>query len=268
MTSTSLKIQLNQTEVQNSASWRELWLLAPLLLSALLGLKAQAASSDPHSLIRQSDLSRGGSESGLTWTAEVASTEDGDTTTRTYQIKARGPQALVETLTPAKNKGELMLFTEQNLWFSRQGLRKPVTLSKRQKLSGQAANGDIAATDYAAHYTASIEGEESIGGEVAYRLILKSKDASTTYDQIRYWVSKSRKVALKADFLTLQGEIFKTATFTYEARLSIDGKEVPFITEMKIQDGQFKENQSVIRYREVKAKPLAASTFAVANLSL
>lgn len=241
-----------------------LWLgLAATFVACLPHAKA---STDAVELIRASDRSRGGSEKGLTWTAEVESQDDGEKTVRSYAIKARKSDALVETLTPAKNKGEVMLFNEQNLWFYRNGLRKPVTLSKRQKLTGQTANGDIAATDYAANYVASIEGTDTIEGEPATRLYLKSKNANTTYDQIRYWISKDRKVALKAEFLTLQGEVFKTATFTYGNELIADGKKIPFVSEMKITDGNFKDNVSVIRYREPKVKDIANSTFNVNQL--
>jgi hypothetical protein len=257
------KSHLSKSQISPS-TWGVLWLAFATLTPSVV--YSREALVDALDLIRQSDRSRGGSEKGLTWTAEVESEEDGEKTTRTYSIKAKKSEALVETLTPVKNKGELMLFNEQSLWFYRNGLRKPVTLSKRQKLTGQTANGDIAATDYAANYSATLEGEDLINGEKATRLFLKSKNSTTTYDQIRYWISKDRKVALKAEFLTLQGEIFKTAHFTYGNELQVDGRKIPFVSEMKIVDGNFKENVSLIRYREPKSKELPSSTFNVNQL--
>jgi hypothetical protein len=226
-----------------------------------------AATFDPTDVIRAADHSRGGTEKGLVWTAEVESAEDGETSTRSYQVKAKAGDALVETLTPEKNKGEMMLFNDQNLWFFRNGLRKPVTLSRRPRLSGQAANGDIAATDYAGNYTATVLGEETVDGEAAYKLLLKSKNTNNTYDQIRYWISKGRRLALKAEFLTLQGETFKRAAFKYDNQLATGGATIPFISEMRIEDGEFKNNYSVIRYKNPGEKTLGHSIFNVGNLT-
>ena len=250
--------------------WLGLALNGTMLVIGILGglaTTAHAADFDATDVIRASDRSRGGSEAGLVWTAEVQSAEDGETTTRSYQIKARAGDALVETMTPEKNKGELMLFNDTNLWFYRNGLRKPVTLSKRQRLTGQASNGDIAATDYAGNYTATLLGEEAVDGEAAYKMMLKSKSASNTYDQIRYWVSKSRKLALKAEFLTLQGEAFKRATFKYENQLATAKGTIPFVSEMRIEDGEFRNNYSVIKYLNPAEKTLGHAIFNVSNLT-
>jgi outer membrane lipoprotein-sorting protein len=160
-----------------------------------------------------------------------------------------------------------MLFNDQSLWFYRNGLRKPVTLSRRQRLTGQAANGDIAATDYAGNYTATVQGEEKVDGEDSYKMLLKSKNANNTYDQIRYWVSKSRKLALKAEFLTLQGEPFKRATFKYDNTVATATGTIPFVSEMRIEDGEFKNNYSVIRYKSPSEKSLGHSIFNVGNLT-
>ena len=89
---------------------------------------------------------------GITWNVTVQATEDGDTTTRTFLVKARGDDALVESLAPPRYKGEIMLFNDRTIWFVKPGLRKPVSISARQRLSGLAANGDIASTNYARDY--------------------------------------------------------------------------------------------------------------------
>ena len=45
-----------------------------------------------------------------------------------------------------------MLFNDRTIWFIKPGLRKPVSISARQRLVGDAANGDIATTNYARDY--------------------------------------------------------------------------------------------------------------------
>ena len=58
-----------------------------------------------------------------------------------------------------------MLFNDRIIWFVKPGLRRPVSISARQRLSGDAANGDIASTNYARDYEGTLAGEEAVNGE-------------------------------------------------------------------------------------------------------
>jgi Outer membrane lipoprotein-sorting protein len=234
-----------------------------MLLALLL-----AALPDPTALelLKDADRSRGGLAEGITWGVEITSTEDQVTTTRAYLVKARGADALAETTAPPRAKGELLLFNDRTLWFVKPGLRKPVSISARQKLSGEAANGDIASTNYARDYEGTVVGEELVEGDDAYRLELKAKAANVTYDRIRYWVSKRRRLGLKAEFLTVSGECFKTATFEYRNSLQLDGKAVEFVSAMTITDAMGSGAVSVLRFTSPRAEAHAPSLFNVNNL--
>ena len=109
-------------------------------------------------------------------------------------MKARGDDALVEALAPARYKGEIMLFNDRTIWFVKPGLRKPVSISARQRLTGLAANGDIASTNYARDYEGTIVGEEAVDGDPAWKLELKARAKNVTYDRIRSWISKKRRL--------------------------------------------------------------------------
>src|SRR4051812_14512839 len=111
-----------------------------LILPFLLAAGGQAPN--PKDLLQASDRARGGLDAGgVTWESEIETVEDGDTSSRKFTIKALGDDALVVATEPARNKGELFLFNDRTMWFYRPGLRKPVAISPRQKLTGQAANG-------------------------------------------------------------------------------------------------------------------------------
>ena len=84
---------------------------------------------------------------------------------------------------------------------------------------GDAANGDIASTNYADDYIGTLSGEEPVKGEACHVLDLKAASKNVTYDRIRYWVSKERLVGVKAEFYTLSGKLFKTAEFRYDNRV-------------------------------------------------
>jgi outer membrane lipoprotein-sorting protein len=156
----------------------------------------------------------------------------------------------------------MVLMKDRNMWFIRSGLKKPVSISPRQKLMGDAANGDIASTNYAEDYTGELDGNETVKGEQCYVLELKAANKNVTYDRIRYWVSKERLVGVKAEFYTLSGKLFKTAEFTYDNRIALaDGTEVPFISALTIRDAIQQDKVTTLTYSHITVRPIPDSTF-------
>lgn len=237
-----------------------------VLIFSFTSLLAMAADN-AEELLKISDRSRGGIQSGVSWQATILTDENGSSSTRTFNVKAKGDDAFVESLSPARNKGEIFIFNNRNMWFYKPSLRKPVSISARQKLSGQAANGDIASTNYFRDYSATAAGTEQVGGENVQILMLKAKSNKVTYDQIKYWISTKSKLAIKAEFMTLKGKISKVASFEYDNSLTAGGSKFPFISKMIIQDAKFKENKSVIEYSKPKTESLADSLFNINNVN-
>jgi outer membrane lipoprotein-sorting protein len=231
-----------------------------MLLCALL------LAVDPIALLKDADRGRGGSEEGLIWNVQLTATEGGNTSTRAFEVKARGDDALAEATTPPRNKGEIMLFNDRTIWFVKPGLRKPVSISARQKLSGEAANGDIASTNYARDYEPALAGEETVRGEKTYKLELKAKGKNVTYDRIRYWISDGKHLGVKAEFLTLAGEVFKTAEFEYGNMMESRGQKFPFVSRMTIRDAGPTGDVTVIDFTAPKSSQLAAAQFNINNV--
>jgi hypothetical protein len=131
---------------------------------------------------------------------------------------------------------------------------------------GDAANGDIASTNYAEDYTAERTGEETVRGEECFVLDLKAANKNVTYDRIKYWVSKERLVGVKAEFFTLSGKLFKTAEFKYDNRATLpDGTTIPFVSELIIQDAIQRDNVTTLTYSNISVQPVPDSAF---NLNL
>lgn len=237
------------------------------VLAACWWLPAFAQQPTALELLQSADRARGGVGQGITWNVTVEATEEGETTTRTFLVKARGDDALVEALAPPRYKGEVMLFNDRTIWFVRPGLRKPVSISARQRLSGLAANGDIASTNYARDYDGTIAAEEVVEGEPTWKLELKAKARNVTYDRIRSWISKKRRLGVKAEFLTVSGEVFKTATFDYGNRLrSAEGGTFDFVSRMTIRDVGGSGAVTVLTYAQPKAETHAPSLFNINNV--
>ena len=120
-----------------------------LLFAAPFVARAADPAPSAEDLLKDSDRARGAMDDGITWDIDVEeSNADGGSNKVSYLVRVLGNDALAEAIAPARNKGEMMLFNDRNLWFFKPGLKKPVSISARQKLMGQAANGDIASTQY------------------------------------------------------------------------------------------------------------------------
>jgi putative ABC transport system permease protein len=248
--------------------------LCLILIPSIPLVATPAAAAEPDAnrqlterLMRESDRARGGVKDGLTWTTKVTSVEDGEETIREFTVKAKGDNAFVEAIAPARSKGEVYIFNDRNMWFFKPSLKKPVSISPRQKLTGQASNGDIASTQYARDYSASLERTDTVNNQKAHVLLLKAKAPNLTYDQIRYWVEDKRGLAIKAEFLTLQGQVFKVAEMEYGNQITLGGQKLPFVSKLKISDSKFQQNKSTIEYTSPRAEDHPNSIFNVNNLS-
>jgi outer membrane lipoprotein-sorting protein len=215
-------------------------------------------------LLKISDRSRGAAAAleGVSWNSNIVSTENGEESAAGYAVKIRGNDAIAETISPPRQKGEIALFNDRTLWFFKPGLKKPISISPRQKLMGQAANGDIASTQYARDYEPMAQKDDGSN----WMLDLKAKAKNVTYDRIKYWISKKDKLAVKAEFLTVSGELFKVAEFKYGNSVVLKGVKYPFVSEMRIHDANNPKNITTISYKNPREESHATSLFNVNNL--
>jgi len=240
-----------------------------LALAALfIGAPAFAQSPpDAVALLAASDTARGGGSPGLTW--EIAVRNSGslvrDDEVTILQVKAHDRNSVAEIFEPLRSKGSKILQVERNMWITKPGLRKPVAISPRQRLSGQASIGDITATDYAHDYTPKYLRSETVDGEPCHVLELTAARQNTTYDRIVYWISDKRHVGVHADFMSVSGKRIKRADFTYGNRVTVDGKQVPFVSRMSIQD-ELTDGKSVLDFSKVRVGPIAQSEFDAGNI--
>lgn len=238
-------------------------LFAALIL-AFYALPAFAAQPGAAEVLEKADRARGKGP-GLVWTIEMSSVEGGETKVETMEVRARATDALVTFQAPARVKGQKMLMVGRNMWFVKPGVSKPIPISPRQKLMGQAANGDIASTNYAGDYEGKFLPEETVDAEPCYVLELTARAKNLTYDRIVYWVSKKRLVGVKADFYSVSGKKFKSATFEHENTISVGGERYPFVSKMVITDALRPADSTTLKFDQVSVKTVPDSTF---NLNL
>ena len=219
---------------------------------------------NPKDILRKADEARGNAE-GVEWEIAIESIEGGRQQQRTIKVTARGFNSLADFLAPPNVKGQKLLMLDRNMWFAKPGLSKAVPISPRQKLVGGAANGDIASTNYAGDYKIVQTSEDMVNKEPCYLFDLSAVDNRATYDRIKYWISKERLVGLKAEFYTVSGKMFKTATFEYKNSIIVDDKPREFISKMIITSAIIKEDVTTMGYRKPSIKKVPDSIF---NLNL
>lgn len=222
------------------------------------------AQMSPKEMLQKADEARGNAE-GIQWDISIDSVESEREQHRTLRVNARGYNSLAHTLAPANVRGQKLLMQDRNMWFAKPGLSKAVPISPRQKLMGGAANGDIASTNYAGDYKITHSAEGKVNGEACLVLDLQAVDSRATYDQIKYWISIDRVVGLKAEFYTVSGKMFKTATFEYNNSITINEKPREFISKMIITSAIIKEDITTMHYNKPVLKKVSDATF---NLNL
>lgn len=212
-------------------------------------------------LLAKSDRSRGGGLPGLIWQVQLSSRERDENQERGMIVKANASSSFVEFNSPERVKGHAILMLGRNMWFNRPGLSKPIPISPRQRLIGQAANGDIAATNYSQEYFPVLVRTETYNGEAVAVLDLTSIDGKSTYSRIRYWVSLTRHLGLKAEFYTVSQKLMKTATFKYDNSIVANGLTIPFVSEMKIFDATNSDHVTSLKYSNIQVAKLGPETF-------
>ena len=215
-------------------------------------------------LLQESDLSRG-NVSGIEWEIDIETESKRKIQKHTLRILVKGTNCLAIYQSPSKVKGRKLLMKDRNMWFIKPGLSKPVPISPRQKLLGGASNGDIASTNYAGDYTIESFTQDRFNSKPCFLYELKAKNKKVTYDRIRYWVSKKRKIGLKAQFFTLSGKMFKTAFFEYGHTIEVNGEERPFVSKMTIINAMVKTEKTIMAYHNINIREISASAF---NLNL
>jgi outer membrane lipoprotein-sorting protein len=179
------------------------------------------------------------------------------TDTSTLQVYAKGDSAsgqyrnLIRFAAPARDMNKLMLKNGNDLWFYDPASQASVRISPRQRLLGQAANGDVVTVNLAKDYHAESLGEEDVqDGDRELRhchhLALSAVAADVTYNRIEMWVERDTNHPVKSKFYAESGQLLKTAYYRrYERELDtlrptetviIDGLDRQWVTIMRYAD--------------------------------
>lgn len=229
-----------------------------LLLSVLTAgvvTAADVVENGAQQLLEASDSIRNPSRS-FSLTTTLIEYHDGQETDRnTLQIYAKAdPRSgqyrnLMRFVEPARDLDKLMLKNGAELWFYDPRGQASVRISPRQRLLGQAANGDVVTVNLARDYLAQSAGKEDVedGDRVSrhcVKLALAAANGDVIYARIDFWIDGASARPVKANFFADSGELLKTAYYRrFQREL---GVERP--TETVIIDGLDRRWVTIMRY--------------------
>ncbi len=142
----------------------------------------------------------------------VAHRQDG--TTRSYKfrgLKSGLDKTRVWFFEPAAAKGQEMLRVGDNMWVYMPNLKRSIRIAARESFQGgDFNNGDIMRVNYVADYTPKLVASEDTS---AWLLDLTAKTKEATYDRIKLWMSKSKRLPVRAEYYAASGKLLRSAKF-------------------------------------------------------
>lgn len=176
-----------------------------------------------------------------------------------FQVDIGGIDAtVIKSKAPAREVGKNFLMLGPDMWAYLPNIRRSVRVALNQKLSGQAANGDISRMRWRGDYTPQIESQD----DKAWVLMLKAKGPGTTYDSIRVWINKENFRPIKGEFLTSAGRPLKR--ITYDDYRDIGGGIRP--TTMRIESADKAGDYSILKIQTMREKQFPSSYFTQSSL--
>ncbi len=154
----------------------------------------------------------------------VAHRQDG--TTRNYTLRALksgNDKMRAWFLEPAASKGQEMLKVGDNMWVYMPNLKRALRIASRESFQGgDFNNGDIMRVNYVADYSAKLLPETD---PAAWGVELTAKSDEASYDRIRLWLDRDKRLPVKAEYYASSGKLLRSATF--EATKRFHGLERP-----------------------------------------
>ncbi|WP_231877621.1 outer membrane lipoprotein-sorting protein [Erwinia sp. ErVv1] len=166
-------------------------------------------------------------------------------------------RALVRFVAPTRDKGKVLLSDLDKMWYYAPELRRPIPISRQQRLLGQVSNGDVVAADFDYSYISTLLGTEACGDSQCYKLSLTRRWASVPYPAILYWVEVGSWHPQRIDFLSTEGRLIKRSR--YRDYQQVQGIMRP--ATIVIEDALRKDNWTTMAYSEMVMESLPESYF-------
>jgi len=197
-------------------------------------------------------------------TVKIEDVDKSKKSTSSYYTSVKGrDKALVKFTEPTTEIGKRVLMIDNDMWVYVPTAKKPLRISPRQKLAGNAAYGDVARLNYTGNYTATYKGEDNLEKTPVYVLDLVAIEGRpVTYDKVEYWVEKKTKKPLRALYKTISGKVIREGA--YSDYKDVFGVQRP--TKIVITDMIDTKHQTTLSFGDPTKEKLSDVMFQVQNL--
>ena len=171
-----------------------------------------------------------------------------------FDVSIKGNnRTLIKTLLPKRDRGRNLLMLEENMWVYIPNLKRSVRVGLSQKLTGQAANGDISRMRWSGDYTPTI----LKATEKSWLLHLQANKKGLTYEQLKVLISKKGFRPRQAHLMSVSGKLLKK--IYYQSYKKMAGRLRP--TQMNIIDALNETKKSLIQIEEMERKDFQTALF-------
>ncbi len=213
----------------------------------------QAETADE--ILKKADEIRAPSES---YRMEV-SVDSSDQSHFRFEIKIGGKNtSQIRTLEPSREVGKNFLMIDEDMWAYVPNIKRSLRVTLNQKLTGQAANGDISRMTWVGDYLPSLESETA----QQWILLLKAQKRGLTYDGIRVWIDKANYRPAQGEYLTTQGKVLKKVQFSEYK--DIAGNIRP--TKITIENAEKSGDYSILKILDMQKASFPSSQFSQSSL--
>ena len=231
--------------------------LIGFLLTCVLVSRAAPATPDAEALLKRSDTFRNGWASYVV-RVKITDFESGrPDEEHLYEVSQKGTDKTYVDFMSSREKGEHLLMLGDDMWVYLPDTSRPVRITPLERLTGDASNGDVARTNYAADYSPVYLRTEKVGNVECYVLDLTAKRKGATYHRILYWLRVQDARPVRAEFYLTSGKHIKSATFDEYAPSS--GKEL--LRKLTLYDEIRHNSRSVLEYSGAAPRSLPDKLF-------
>ena len=172
---------------------------------------------------------------------------------KTYQLEIHRKgqdKALAEITAPAKERGQKILRVKDNLWMYFPNIRKAIRVGSRDRLLGTDFNQGDVTRDLIKDYEPTLLGIEKIEDNDVYKLHLKARSKTVTYDKMLYWVDKKTFFPKRAEMYSLSGKLLRFVTYSEPKELA--GRFRP--SKAVMENALVKDSRTIMKTKEMEIK--------------
>lgn len=207
-------------------------------------------ANTPETILKEADEIRNPSESYKM----AVRIENSDGTHSKFDVMINGnSKTLIKTLEPIRDRGRNLLMLDENMWVYIPNLKRAVRVALSQKLTGEAANGDISRMRWSGDYDVTIKSET----DHEIELSLKAKKKGLTYEALSVFIERKSYRPIRALLFSVSGKLMKkTSYLDYK---SMAGKERP--SRMVIVDALMNDRTSTIIIESMETQKFPETLF-------